>query len=188
MGQPPHHCAWPKAWAAETSGCSPPPPISPQHGVFLPFISESSHQYSNKAGAAPRLCAPLTAQHGQGCATPLCSPCQAPRRHREHSSPPPPHRTRHHVTSPLPAAPSEDFRGESRGEGEQANRVQDGQQRLAGQHPEHRAGVPVTPLLLCPGCQGVQSPPTPQFPHSPFRLLCFLPAWAHQASSRSALS
>lgn len=55
-----------------------PPPPSPLNTVFLPFISESSHQYSNKAGAAPRLCAPLTAQHGQGCATLLCSPCQAP--------------------------------------------------------------------------------------------------------------
>lgn len=25
LGWPPHHCAWPKAWAAETSGCSPSP-------------------------------------------------------------------------------------------------------------------------------------------------------------------
>lgn len=54
----------------------------------------------------------------------------------------------------------------SAGEWEQANRVQDRQQHVAGQHPEHGAGVLVTPLLLCPGCQEVQSPfpPPPPFP------------------------
>lgn len=151
-----------------------PPHIPPtRHGVFLPLIFESSHQYSNKAGAAPRLCALLAAQQGQGCATatPLCYPHQALRGTEGRAAP-------HHHTEPdttylpLPAASRGILRpqrisGVSAGEWEQANRVQDRQQHVAGQHPEHGAGVLVTPLLLCPGCQEVQSPfppPPPPFP------------------------
>lgn len=63
----------------------------------------------------------------------------------------------------------------SAGEWEQANRVQDRQQHVAGQHPEHGAGVLVTPLLLCPGCQEVQSPSPPPFPTHHF--ISLLPPW-----------
>lgn len=173
----------------------PPPHIPPtRHGVFLPLIFESSHQYSNKAGAAPRLCALLAAQQGQGCATatPLCYPHQALRGTEGRAAP-------HHHTEPgttylpLPAASRGILRpqrisGVSAGEWEQANRVQDRQQHVAGQHPEHGAGVLVTPLLLCPGCQEVQSPLPPPTLLSPLTIsfLCFPLGWARQASSCSA--
>lgn len=106
MGQPPHHCAWPKAWAAETSGCSPPPP-SPLNTVcfFLSSLNQAintairlgQHRGSalrslrSMARAVPHCCAPRAkpqeAQRAQQ--PPTTTQNQAP-----HYLPPPccPHR------------------------------------------------------------------------------------------------
>lgn len=149
----------------------PPPHIPPtRHGVFLPLIFESSHQYSNKAGAAPRLCALLAAQQGQGCATatPLCYPHQALRGTEGRAAP-------HHHTEPgttylpLPAASRGILRpqrisGVSAGEWEQANGA--GQAAARGR-AAHRArsrgtGDPIAAVPWMPG--GAEPLPPPPFP------------------------